>query len=114
MTQPSWPAGMSKTVFGPISNVVPSSIRRPSRPLTHTPRWWYWQEAVPAMGLTSVAQCQPGWKTVRPMMTSSSVKISRRPFGNVLTSSGAPRDLAWSRAIAGLSLNLLRIDRLES
>jgi hypothetical protein len=73
MTQPSWPGGMSKTVPGSISLVVPSSIRTPSRPLIQTPTWWYWQSAVPAIGLTSLAQCQSFSKTVRPMTMSSRV-----------------------------------------
>jgi uncharacterized protein YndB with AHSA1/START domain len=30
------------------------------------PVWWVWQESVPAMGLTSLDQRQPGSKTPRP------------------------------------------------
>src|SRR6266540_2863922 len=61
--------------------------------------WWYIQSAVPAIGLTSVDQRQPGAKTCRPTSTSSRVKISTRPLVNERISSGFDRNLRWRRAI---------------
>ena len=56
---------------GPISLVVPSSIRLPSRPEMQMPTWWYWHRLVPAMGWTCSAQCQPGSNTILPITRSS-------------------------------------------
>ena len=71
MTQPSWPGGISKTMPGPISLVVPSSSRLASRPEMQTPTWWYWHRLVPAMGWTCSIQCQPGSNTILPITRSS-------------------------------------------
>jgi hypothetical protein len=37
---------------------------------------------VPAIGLTSLDQRQPGWKRARPIMVSAIVTISTAPSGN--------------------------------
>src|SRR5215207_5838299 len=100
MTQASWPGGISYAVSASISSVRPSSIATCSVPLTTIPRWWYWHDDVPAIGLTSVDHRQPGWNTVRPTTTSSSSKISTRPFGNVRVSSGLLKLLRCRRAMA--------------
>jgi hypothetical protein len=45
-------------------------------------------ESVPAIGLTSLDQRQPGWNRARPIMVSATVTISTTPFGNGRVSSG--------------------------
>src|SRR5829696_5463642 len=82
-------------------NSVPSSMRMPRRPLT-----WYWkcctsQLWVPASGLMSLDQRQPGWNTNRPTDPPPISRISARPLGNSRTSSGWSKPLCWvSRCIS--------------
>src|SRR5688500_18281797 len=82
-------------------NSVPSSMRTPRRPLT-----WYWkcwtsQLWVPASGLTSLDQRQPGWNTNRPTDPPPISRISARPLGNSRTSSGWSKPLCWqSRCVS--------------
>ena len=45
-------------------------------------------QSVPAIGLTSFNQRQPGWNRARPIMVSAIVTISMAPFGNDRVSSG--------------------------
>jgi hypothetical protein len=45
-------------------------------------------QSVPAIGLTSFDQRQPGWNRARPIMVSAIVTISTAPFGNERVSSG--------------------------
>ena len=44
------------------------------------PRWWYSHHSVPAIGLTSVDQRQPGSKVMRPTTKSPRFQISVRPL----------------------------------
>ncbi len=59
------------------------------------------QLPVPATGLTSVDQRQPGRKTNRPMSAPPTFRISTRPLGNSLTSSAGPN--LWCSACCATS-----------
>src|SRR6185503_8383414 len=48
-------------------------------------------QSVPAIGLTSLDQRQPGWNRARPIIVSAIVTISTAPFGNDRVSSGCSR-----------------------
>jgi hypothetical protein len=45
-------------------------------------------QSVPAIGLTSLDQRQPGPNRARPSMVSAIVTVSTAPFGNERVSSG--------------------------
>jgi hypothetical protein len=54
------------------------------------------------MGCTEVAQRQPGSNTARPMVAPPILINSRRPIGNLRTSSGVPKFL--SSAFAAMAI----------
>src|SRR5690349_15711421 len=87
----SWPGSRSMTSPGPIVISSPSSGLTVIRPDRQSPVWWTWQESVPAIGLTSSDQRQPGSKTPRPRVKSPRVTTSMWPWArNGRRSCGAP------------------------
>src|ERR671931_763660 len=109
-TQASWPLGSEVISPGPATNSVPSSMRIASWPLR-----WYWkcgasQLCVPAIGLTSLDQRQPGSKVYRPTSPSPILRISARPFGNSRVSSGCRNPLCsvcWRVPVVAISVSFM-------
>ena len=109
ITHPSCPAGISNTVPGPTSNVVPSSIRFPRRP-----------DAYPEVVVLARARARDRLDVLRPVPAG----VEQRPTDDhgvqfidlhptireVRTSSGDPIAFACSLAIVGLSLTGIAMD----
>ena len=75
------PAGsITATSPGPMVLSLPSSMRIVIWPDTQIPVCRVWHESVPAIGLTSSDQRQPGSKVPLPMVKSPSVTTSMWPW----------------------------------
>src|SRR5680860_1494726 len=91
---------------GPMGISSPSSGLTVICPERQNPVWWTWQESVPAIGLTSLDQRQPGSKTPRPRVKSPKVTTSMWPWSwNGRRSCGASMfclsDMSFSSVLVG-------------